>query len=60
MNNEKKKVIEFENGEVYLWVEQGSAIMLKAVTKEGDPVELFSKTARELAETLLKMVAEIE
>ena len=60
MNNEKREIIKFEQGEVYLWVEQESAIMLKAVTKEGDPVELFSKTARELGETLIKMATQIE
>ena len=26
--------------DVYLWVEQGTSVMLKAVTSHGDPVEL--------------------
>jgi hypothetical protein len=26
--------------DVYMWVEQGTSIMLKAVTSSGDPVEL--------------------
>jgi hypothetical protein len=29
--------------DVYMWVEQGSSIMLKAVTSYGDPVELLEK-----------------
>ena len=26
--------------DVYLWVEQGTSVMLKAITSHGDPVEL--------------------
>lgn len=38
--------------DVYLWLEQGSSIHIKAVTQFGDPVELSSHHARQLATTL--------
>ena len=38
--------------EVYLWIEQDSSIMVKAVSKFGDPVELTSEGARNLARLL--------
>ena len=35
--------------DVYLWLEQGLSIHIKAVTQFGDPVELSSHHARQLA-----------
>lgn len=46
--------------EIYLWVEQGSSIQLKAVTPSGDPTELTGQDARQLARTLLDMAALLE
>jgi hypothetical protein len=41
-------------GDVALWVEQGSSIQLKAVTGFGDPVELSTDEARQVAQALLQ------
>jgi hypothetical protein len=41
------------DGEAYCWCEQGSSVMLKAVTKSGDPIELTKDEAIELANALL-------
>jgi hypothetical protein len=59
MNNKDNKLVEFAQGEVYLWVEADSSVMLKAISKGGDPVELGPEEARELGETLIKMATEI-
>lgn len=40
-------------GNVALWAEQDSSIQLKAVTGQGDPVELSPNEARRVAHTLL-------
>jgi hypothetical protein len=40
-------------GNVTLWVEQDSSIQLKAMTEQGDPVELSPAEARRVAHTLL-------
>ena len=46
---------------VYLWIEQESSIMLKAVdAKHGDPVELSADDARRLANLLLEAAKELE
>jgi hypothetical protein len=55
-----KELQEFSNGEVYFWIEADSSIMLKAVTKHGDPVELGAEKVREIAEALLKAATELE
>jgi hypothetical protein len=55
-----REIIRFSGGEVYLWVEHETSVMLKAVTTCGDPVELFSPEVRELGETLIKMAAQIK
>jgi hypothetical protein len=52
MKNEYfKKLPNWEN-EVYLWIEQESSVMLKAICKSGDPVELTSADVRTLAKYL--------
>ena len=55
-----KELQKFGNGEVYFWTEQDSSIMLKALTKHGDPVELGAEEVREIAEALLKTATELE
>ena len=45
---------------VYCWIEQQTSVMLKAVTKFGDPVEMTASEARELASALLRMADEVE
>ena len=42
---ENKEVFSVSDGDAYCWVEQESSVMLKAVTKSGDPVELTKEEA---------------
>jgi len=49
--------LEGREDEVYLWIEKDSSIMVKAMSKHGDPVELTSDDARRLAD-LLKEISE--
>jgi hypothetical protein len=61
MEDKKVRRLKDWEDEVYLWVEQESSIMLKAATgKSGDPVELSSMGAKELARLLLKAAAELD
>ena len=46
--------------DVYCWLEQDSSVMLKAVTKHGDPVELTATDARAIASTLLALADRLE
>jgi hypothetical protein len=50
----------FSDGDVYFWIEQDSSIMLKALTKQGDPVELNAREARKIAEALLEAATKLE
>jgi hypothetical protein len=45
---------------VYGWVEQGSSVMFKAVTRFGDPVELTADEARAVAAALLALAERLE
>ena len=47
-------------GDVYCWLEADSSVMLKAVTRFGDPVELSSDEAREIAAALLALADRLE
>ena len=60
MKSKDKKVFEVSDGNAYCWAEQKSSVMLKAVTKYGDPVELSKKEAIELAHALLEAAAVID
>lgn len=51
---------ELSNGEIRLWVAQGTSIHLKAVTVFGDPVELSYDEATELAQALLNQAMLLE
>ena len=53
MINKKAEVFQVSNGDAYSWVEAGSSVMLKAMTRAGDPVELSAEEAVELAHALL-------
>lgn len=55
MSERKPEVIELAGGEVYLWLESGGAIHLKAVSAYGDPVDLNADEAREIANALVKL-----
>lgn len=54
MSAKKEEFFRAAGGDAYCWAEQESSVMLKAVTKSGDPVELSSEEAIELAHALLK------
>ncbi|OGR14100.1 MAG: hypothetical protein A2341_01955 [Deltaproteobacteria bacterium RIFOXYB12_FULL_58_9] len=47
-------------GDAYGWIEQDSSIQFKAVTKEGDPIELTGDEARKIAGLLLDLAKELE
>jgi hypothetical protein len=57
---DKEDVFRVSDGEAYCWAEQESSVMLKAVTKSGDPVELSGDEAIELAHALLKAAKAVE
>ncbi|ROM15524.1 hypothetical protein BK643_23580 [Pseudomonas protegens] len=46
---------ESSDGDVRLWIEQGSAIHLKAISPHNDPVELTAEQALELAQALQRL-----
>jgi hypothetical protein len=52
--------ISISDGEIRAWIEQGECIHIKAVTRDGDPVELSVGQVRLLAQSLLELVARIE
>ena len=58
MEPDEKGVYQID--EAYTWLEQDSSIMLKAVTKHGDPLELTAYDARQLAAVLLELAQKLE
>ncbi len=50
----------FADGQVALWTEDERSIHLKAISPHGDPVELNSEEARELAQELLRLASALE
>lgn len=50
----------FRIDDIYCWIEQEESVHVKAVTKDGDPVELTSEEARRLGETLIKFANQID
>jgi hypothetical protein len=46
--------------DVCCWLEQDSSVMLKAVTRFGDPVELVADEARTIAAALLALADRLE
>ena len=53
-------VVKFSNGEIYMWLEQGTSIQIKAVTSFGDPVELTASEARDVAQALLRLAQQLD
>jgi hypothetical protein len=51
---------ELFDGQAYCWIEQESSIMLKVVSRQGDPVELQWDGARELGRMLIRLADEGE
>ncbi len=58
--NQRDAAKTFSDGEIALWIEQGSSIHIKAASAHGDPVELTAEEARELAQQLLKFASMVE
>jgi hypothetical protein len=58
--DKQEQVIELSNGDITLWIADGDAIHLRAVTKFGDPVEINSEEAKEMIEALRRLIREIE
>ena len=50
---------ESSEGDVRLWIEQGSAIHLKAISPHNDPVELTAEQAVELAQALQRLAGRL-
>lgn len=50
---------ESSEGDVRLWIEQGSAIHLKAISPYNDPVELTAEQALELAQALQRLASRL-
>jgi len=46
--------------DVYCWLEQESSVMLKAVTRFGDPVELTARDSRTIAAALLAFAEQLD
>jgi hypothetical protein len=59
--NKNNEVLTFDGGNVYMWIEQNSSIMLKAAVKEfNDPVELTSEEARLIAKSILTLAEQLD
>ena len=56
---EVRRLEGWEN-EAYLWIEAESSIMVKVVSKFGDPVELTSTDARRLADLLMDLAERLD
>ncbi len=59
VENQKSNVTEIGD-DVYLWLEQDSSIMIKAISKHGDPVELTAEEALKLAMVLEQLAKKIK
>lgn len=46
---------ESSDGDVRVWIEQGSTIHIKAISEYNDPVELTAEQALELAQVLQRL-----
>ena len=60
MNQDNASIVELAGGELQLWIEQEQSICLRAISREGDPVELSIDEARSLIGVLTQFVAEID
>ena len=61
MKKQDVKRLEYWEEDVYLWIEQESSIMVKAVVKNhGDPVELSADDARKFANMLLNAADKLD
>lgn len=59
MEASKPDYFELDNGDIKVWIEQGSSIHIKAITDTNDPVELSEEGALMLAEILIQFSKKI-
>lgn len=61
MSHPPNEVVRLSDGDIVVWVEQGDgSVMLKAITRHGDPVELNAEQLKELCEVLMCLARSIE
>ena len=61
MSHPPNEVVRLSDGDIVVWVEQGDgSVMLKAITRHGDPVELNAEQLKELCEVLMRLARSIE
>ena len=60
MQKNEDELVSVSDGEVNLWISDGRSLHLKAITKHGDPVELSSEEAKEIAAHLLRLAKAVE
>ena len=56
MSDEDADLFKTSDGEVALWLDPGSSLHLRAITKSGDPVELSLNEAKSLADALTALI----
>jgi hypothetical protein len=55
--NHDNNLVKLSDGEITMWIENGSAIHMKAISPHGDPVELSAEEANALAGHLLRLAS---
>ena len=58
--DDEDRQVSLSHGEVRAWIEQGTSVHLRAVTREGDPVELSVNEVKRLAAALTALAARLE
>jgi hypothetical protein len=53
-------IISLLDGDISLWIEQGTSIHLKTLSPYGDPLELSAEEAKELAKHLLLLASTLD
>jgi hypothetical protein len=57
--HEGDEYFESSDGAIRIWIEQGTSIQVKAITKTDDPVEISADEALEIAEVLKQFASRI-
>jgi hypothetical protein len=55
----ESNVVYVADGDIKFWIENGSSLMIRAITKFGDAVELSSEEALELSNKLVEYANQI-
>ena len=56
----KEGVVELAGGDLHFWLEQDASVMIKAVTRYGDPVELSERELDLLIKELSRMQRQLD